>query len=284
MTTRKSVLEFSAEDIQALDVELKVGILGTVTPEGWPHLTMISSLRPWAPRGLVWGQFTEGLSKQYVQDNPKTGYLIMSLDKQMWRGKAEFSHTAKSGPEFDNYNNLPMFRYNAYFGVHTVYYMDLVANSGRMPLPMGQVIWAAVQTILARSLGRKQPREEAINLWTRGLLNKLDNLKFLGYIGEDGYPVVLPVIQAQAWNSQHIIFSTGAFGDELETIPAGTPMAVFGMSFDMEDVLLRGTFSGLQRVAGVQCGVVEINWVYNSMPPTPQQIYPPLKVEPIRDF
>ena len=54
-------------------------------------------------------------------------------------------------------------------------------------------------------------------------------------------------------------------------------MAVFGMSFSMEDVLLRGTFIGVQRVGGMQCGVVEVDWVYNSMPPVPQQIYPPLK-------
>jgi hypothetical protein len=284
MTTQTNLLEFSSDDIQDLDVELKIGILGTVNNEGLPHLTMISSLRPYAPRNLVWGQFTEGLSKQYIQENSKTGFLIMSLDKHLWRGKADFTHSSKSGPEFDNYNNLPMFRYNAYFGVHTVYYMDLVSNSGRAPLPMGQVVLAAIQTILARSMGRKKKQEEIINRWTRSLLNKLDNLKFLGYIGEDGYPVVLPIIQTQAWDSQRIIFSLGAYGEELKDIPAGVSMAVFGMSFDMEDVLLRGTFSGFKHIAGVRCGVVEIDWVYNAMPPKPQQIYPPLKIEPIREF
>ena len=80
--------EFNPDDIAALDVELKVGILGTVNDEGLPHLTMISSLRPYSPCGLVWGQFTEGLSKRYVRENPKTGFLIMSLEKQVWRGKA----------------------------------------------------------------------------------------------------------------------------------------------------------------------------------------------------
>jgi hypothetical protein len=283
-TNRTEITVFNPEDIQDLDVELKVGILGTVTPEGLPHLTMISSLRPYAPRGLVWGQFTEGQSKSFVRQNPKTGFLIMSLDKQVWRGKADFSHTAKNGPEFDNYNNLPMFRYNAYFGVHTVYYMDLVTNSGRTSLPMSRVIGAAILTILARSLGRETDTESVLNPWTRGLLNKLDNLKFLGYVGEDGYPVVLPVIQTQAWDAQRVIFSTAAYKDELRAIPAGVPMAIFGLSFDMEDVLLRGTFMGLRRVAGVPCGIVEIDWVYNAMPPKPQQIYPPHKVEAVREF
>jgi hypothetical protein len=48
--------------------------------------------------------------------------------------------------------------------------------------------------------------------------------------------------------------------------------------------LLRSTFTGLQRIAGVECGVVEVNWAYNALPPKPQQIYPPLKVEAVREF
>lgn len=275
---------FTEEDISALDVELKIGILGTVNNQGLPHLTMISSLRPYTPTGLVWGQFTEGLSKNYILQNPKSGFLIMSLDRDIWRGKARFSHTARSGPEFNNYNELPMFRYNAYFGVHTVYYMDLVELHGRTPLSMGKVVMAAIQTIFARTLGKRQTQLDVLNPWTRGLINKLDNLKFLGYIGNDGFPVVLPVIQTQTWDNQRVIFSTGAYGDDLEKVPPNTSMAVFGMSFDMEDVLLRGTFTGIQRVAGVNCGVVEIDWVYNSMPPNPQQIYPPIKVKTVREF
>ncbi len=61
-------------------------------------------------------------------------------------------------------------------------------------------------------------------------------------------------------------------------------MAIFGMSFDMETVLMRGEYAGIQRVAGIPSGVVTVDWVYNSMPPIPQQIYPPVKVEPVRDF
>jgi hypothetical protein len=276
--------KFSEADIQALDVELKVGILGTVNDQGLPHLTMISTLRPYAEAGLVWGQFTEGLSKEYIRQNPKAGFLVMSLDKQVWRGKAVFSHTAKDGPEYDNFNNLPMFRYNAYFGVHTVYYLDLVENHGRQPLPMGRVVVAAVSTILARALDRKHAEGSVLNPWVCGLLNKVDNLKFLGYVGADGYPVVLPVIQTQVLNRRQVIFSTRCYGDELAAIPPGVPMAVFGMSFDMEDVLLRGTYTGIRRIGGFECGLVDIAWMYNSMPPIPQQVYPPVPVEVVTEF
>ena len=275
--------KFSQQDIRDLDVELKVGILGTVNEEGLPHLTMISSLRPYVENGLVWGQFTEGLSKQFIRHDPKTGFLIMSLDRRLWRGKALFSHTANNGVEYENFNNLPMFRYNAYFGIHTVYYMDLVELSEKEALPMGQVVSAALKTLLARKLTGKHSMQ-IINPWVCELFNKLDNLKFIGYIGEDGFPVVLPVIQAQVLDGGRVIFSMGAFGDELSHIPAEVPMAVFGLSFSMEDALLRGNYTGIYRVGGVQCGVVEIDWVYNSMPPVPQQVYPPITVKQINEF
>ena len=277
-------VKFTEKDISELDVELKVGILATVNEDGLPHLSMISSLRPYSDTGLVFGQFTEGFSKKFVHKNPKVGFLILSLDKQIWRGKAIFTHTAKHGPEFENYNNLPMFRYNAYFGVHTVYYLDLVEVTPRQSLPMGQIILAALTTIIARTFGRHPDEDQILNPWVKKLFNKLDNLKFLCYVGEDGFPVVLPAIQTQVMNGQSVAFSNTYLGEELERIPAGIPMAVFCMSFDMEDVLLRGFYSGLERVGGVRCGSVKINWVYNSMPPIAQQVYPPVKVKQIIDF
>ena len=47
-----------------------------------------------------------------------------------------------------------------------------------------------------------------------------------------------------------MLFSTSVYTDELKAIPAGIPMAVFGMALTMEDVLLRGTYQGIRRVGG----------------------------------
>ena len=284
MSSRSTLATFSQADIEALEPTMKVGLLATVNPEELPHLTLISSLRANTPTQMIWGQFVEGMSKQYVRQNPRVGFLIMTLDKNLWRGKATFTHTAQQGPEFEWYNNTPMFRYNAYFGVHTVYYLDLVAHSGKQALPMGQVVFAAVQTMVARALSRKRDDESVLNTWTQGLMNKLDNLKFLAYVAADGYPVVIPAIQAQAAGGEYIIFSSGAFGADLEAIPEGVTVAVFGMSLQMEDVLMRGEYQGIRRLGGVRCGSVRVDWVYNPMPPKPQQIYPPIALEAVTTF
>ncbi len=273
--------EFTQKDIRDLNVELKVGVLGTVTPQGLPHLTLLSSIQPCTPKIVTWGQFTEGTSKQYILKNPKTGFLIMSLGKEVWRGKAIYREKRKNGPEYDNYNNMNMFRYNAYFGVHTVYYMDLVELHGRQALPMGKVISAAVATMVARILGKKDKKATAINTWGQNLLNKVDNLKFLGYVDGDEYPQIIPVVQLQVLDANHLIFALGAYGEEIKAIPQGVQVAMLGMSFDMEDVVTRGTYLGIRRVGGVKCGVLEVEWVYNPMPPAPGQIYPKLELQEI---
>jgi hypothetical protein len=284
MSNQVEVTTFSAQDMESFLTAMKIGLLATLNPQGRPHLTLLSSIIASSLGQIAFGQFTEGESKKHILTQPKVGFLVMSLDRQLWRGKATYTHSTQSGKDYDYYNNIPMFRYNAYFGVHTVHYFDLVSHTGRQALPMNAIILAAMQSMLARTLGRKSGGPVALNPWTRGFLNKLDNLKFVAYAGADGYPVIVPAIQAQTLDAGHVLFSTSVYREELEAIPAGSSLAVFGMALTMEDVLVRGTYQGLRRVGGVPCGVVEVDWVYNSMPPVPGQIYPPQPITPVTEF
>ena len=276
--------DFSEQDIQDLLPAMKVGIMGTVTEEGLPHLTLITTLMASDAQTVVWGQFMEGMSKQHVQKNPKVGFMIMSLARDFWRGKADYSVTAKSGKDYEFYNNTPLFRYNAYFGVHIVHYMDLIAQTGKHPLPMNKIIVAAIKTMVVKAFLPKKAKTPVLNGWSKAFFDKIDNLKFLGYVGADGYPVIIPLIQAQSLDAEHMVFSFGAFGGELERIPAYTPVALFGMALTMEDVLVRGTYQGARRVLGMKCGVVQLDYAYNPMPPKPQQIYPEVPLEAVREF
>ncbi|MGZ6347077.1 MAG: pyridoxamine 5'-phosphate oxidase family protein [Anaerolineales bacterium] len=284
MNQRQSFTTFSDEDITSTQSAMKVGLLATVSLDGLPHVTLLSSLMACGASEMCFGQFTEGMSKKHLQENPKVGFLIMSLDKALWRGKATYTHSLKDGREFDFYNNIPMFRYNAYFGVHTVYYMDLVEQTGKAPLPMNKIIFAAIQTMQARLLGTKSQADPVLNHWTRAFVDKIDNLKFLSYVGDDGYPIIVPAIQTQSLDSQNILFSTSVYTEELESIPTGIPLAVFSMALTMEDVLMRGKYKGLHRIGGVKVGEMEIDWVYNPMPPVPGQIYPPMEIKPVTQF
>jgi hypothetical protein len=101
MNIRQSFTTFSVKDIRSTQPAMKVGLLATVSPDGRPHVTLISSLMACGPAQMCFGQFTEGMSKQHILNNPKVGFLIMSLEKDLWQGKATYTHYTKEGPEYD---------------------------------------------------------------------------------------------------------------------------------------------------------------------------------------
>ncbi|MEW6263471.1 MAG: pyridoxamine 5'-phosphate oxidase family protein [Thermodesulfobacteriota bacterium] len=275
---------FEEADIKAFEPEAKIGLLATLNPEGWPHLTFLSSMRAKDHRTLMFGQFTEGLSKVHVRDNPRTGFLIMTPDKRLWRGKARWTHSARQGEDFEMYNNQPMFRYNAYFGINTVHYLDLVETGGRENLPMAAIIAAAVLTRLART-GPPAETERILKPWAEDLFNKMGALKFLAWVDRDGFPKIVPVVQGQAWGSRGLVFSAFAYGPELSDLTPGLKVAVFGLFIDnMEDVLVRGEFAGFSRRRGLRIGRVDLDWVYNAMPPKQGQIYPVQELKPVVNF
>ncbi len=271
-------------EMGAFEAEAKIGLLATVNPEGLPHISLISSLQAKDETQLIWGQFSEGLSKAHVRRNPHTGFLIMTLDKSLWRGRALWTHLETEGEDYEMYNQKPMFRYNAYFGIHTVHFMNLVETFGKEGLPLARIVTASLITKAAKDGARSPEIERILKPWAEGLFNRMDTLKFLGYVDAQGFPVIIPVIQCQAAGSRRLAFSPLAYGEELQAIREGMEVAVFALSMQMEDVLVRGAFLGYDRVRLQRLGVIELDWVYNSMPPTPGQIYPPVELKPVVNF
>ena len=246
MTMRKT---FTQNEIKAFAPAEKIGLVACINPEGDVHMTLITSIMAAGPNQLTLGQFSTGLSKYYMQLNPKIGFLVMSMDKKLWRGRARWTHKRSDGPEYDIYNNQPMFRYNAYFGINTVHYLDLVdvANEGKLPL--GRIIPAAIITRVAKGAAATGNPAPILKPFAENLFNRLDTLKFLAYIGENGFPGIIPVIQCQASDSRRLVFSTLAFHDELQTIEAKTVVGIFGLNLKMQSVFVRGIFQGIQALS-----------------------------------
>ena len=155
-------VELSREDIRAFEPSAKIGLVATLDPQGLPHVSLITSLQARSPSELMFGQFSEGRSKAHVKADPRVGFLVMNLDKELWRGKARWTGEATSGDDYEMYNRQPMFRYNSYFGIHTVHYLELVEFSGRESLPAAGIAAGAMVTALARRLAAERRAEEIL--------------------------------------------------------------------------------------------------------------------------
>jgi len=280
----KKLNVFDPNDLKEFEPDAKVGLIATVSEGELPHITLITALQARSTTELIWGQFSEGMSKRNVRKNPRVGFLIMSLSKELWRGKAVWKKALNEGDEYIMFNKKPMWRYNSYFGLHTVHYMDLVETTGREKLPMGGIVRGALMTKCAKAGASSGEQARILKPFAEDLFNDIGALKFISYIGSDGYPVIIPAIRCQAADSRRLAFAPTAYREELAAIPAGTTVAVFGLSLTMEDVLVRGTFRGFSRHRGVKLGTVDIDWVYNSMPPKQGQIYPEIEMRPVVNF
>lgn len=278
-----SMKTFTEDEIRKLEPAEKIGLLATVNGEGAPHITLITSIQPVSGDKLVFGEFSYGLSKWNVRNNPKTAFLMMTMDKQLWRGKALWKEKKKEGPEYIMFNEKPMFRYNTYFGINTVHYLDSVINGGRESLPMFSIIKSVLLTRLSGGV-KKNSEANPLNTLAISFFNRMDSLKFIAYIDNNGFPEIIPVIQSCAASAESIIFSPGAYSAEMKKIPEGAEVAIFAMTLDMESVLVRGEFKGYKKSRLIKRGVVDINWVYNSMPPVHGQVYPPVELLPVEKF
>lgn len=278
----KNVLSDAA--VAAFQPAEKIGLVASVNSEGLPHISLITSIRAISESKLTLGAFCEGRSKAHIQENPKIGFLVMTMDRKLFRGKAAWTHLSKEGPELSEYNDMPMFRYNAYFGIHTVHYLDLISTAGMERLPLIRILAAALLTRLAKKGASGNIASPVLKPFGQNLFNRLDALKFLAYINADGYPEIVPVIQCQAADSCRLAFCPSVYANELEHIPDSTTVAVHGLTMAMESVLIRGRLNAAERFRGIRLRTIDIEWVYNSMPPCHGQIYPPLSLTPVTEF
>ncbi len=272
-------------EIEAFSPAEKIGLITTINPEGLPHITLITSLTANGPHQLTLGEFSRGKSKEHLASRPETAFLVMTMDRRMWRGRAAWTHCRQEGPEYERYNNLPMFRYNAYFGINTVHYLDLAEVTGPAKLPLGRIVAASLlNRALAGRRAEKQPAPALKPYAEKKIFNNLGALKFLGWITPAGRPALVPVLPARAADSGRLVLTSFPYGRELAAIPDGTVVAVFGLTLVMESVLVRGRLHREKTGPGLTGLVVDIDWVYNSMPPCHGPIYPPRPLEPVRHF
>ena len=261
--------------IRMMDCDSKVGVLATEDESGYPHLSFISSIQALGDQALTFGQFSAGLSKRFIMDRPHVGFLVLSADKRYLSGNATYTHSANTGKEFDLYNNKPLFRYNSYMGFYRVFYLNLERISAINPLPMGAIVLGAILSRVKALFVRKSERK-ALPLVGQQLFSQLDSLKFLCYYDKKGKAQLFPVVQATCAGTDRIALSSIPFGKQLRQIPDGAKVSILCLTLKMESVLVKGRYTK---------GLLEIERVYNSMPPKMEYVYPRSEtIEPIRSF
>ena len=96
------------------------------------------------------------------------------------------------------------------------------------------------------------------------------------YYDKKGDAQILPVVQATSAGSDRIALAGIPFGKALRQIPDGAKASILCLNLKMESVLVKGIYHK---------GILDIERVYNSMPPKMEYVYPRSEtIEPVRSF
>ncbi|HUX42203.1 MAG TPA: hypothetical protein VMV83_13635 [Rectinemataceae bacterium] len=277
---------FDEKDRAAFGPAEKVALVATINDEGLPHVSLLTTLSALGEQELTIGEFSRGLSKEFMRRRPAVGFLVMSLDRRLWRGRALWKRSAKDGPEYVKYNKQPMFRYNSYFGINTVHYLDLVGVEGPGALPMAGIVVASLATAIKAPFARPAEGDPVLPTFLLPILDALDSLNFLCFVDAEGFPRIVPVLQARSAGSSRIVFTPGPWGAELAALREGASVALFSMNLKMESFLARGVYSpqmgggsASKGLAGKGLAGIDLDFLYDSAPPLHGQVWPPRPLE-----
>jgi hypothetical protein len=273
----------SEEAIEFTQPDIMLKLVSTVDDRGWPHITMISSNRLIGKSELVWGQFTEGTSKEFVKKNPKQGifYMTAEMPFKYLQVKADFSYTTKEGEDLEHFNKSNLMRYFTYVRVHTAYYNAIRKATQVRNLPLVGVIMGIMKNMIGKGGAKTKLPEKRLNVIGYKLFKAPIAVRVISYIDpEDNYPLMIPCLQLQAADHNRLVFPLTVAKEDLLKIPQDSKVAVFGMNFDFANQVVKGTFTGFKKYRGIKFGVIDIEEIYNGAPPIIGKIYPEIQTLP----
>ena len=261
------------ESVEFTFPEIMAKLVSTIDPKGDPHITMIASNKARDETTVKWGQFTDGTSKENVVKNPKQGILFMTAEIpfKFLQIKADFDYCSTEAEDAVDFNQTDLMRYNVYMRVYKTYFNKVKAASSIRDIKLFGIVKGIVANLFGKRKFKTGKREERLPDFGMKLFNGAIFPKFIAYIDPtDNYPIIIPCFQARAIENKTITFTFSQFKEDLNNIPTGAKVAVFVMDFKLETMLVKGTYKGKQSSRGV----IDIEQVYNSMPPQAGYIYP----------
>ena len=83
------------------------------------------------------------------------------------------------------------------------------------------VIANALKVMAMKPFFAGDKNKKMLRPWAQKFMNGLITLEFLGYMGEDGYPKIVPVIQAQAASSSRIFLTKAPYSKMMKDLKDG---------------------------------------------------------------
>lgn len=198
-----SLLEKTPGLLAALRGEMTPKFLATRSASGVPNAVPLISLRPAGdqPDLLCFGNFLLRKSIRNLKEDPRVAVLVMTTDLEGWALKGDFLGFERTGPYAEQQMSSSLLRYNAYTGVRNAGLIRILAVERAFRISRlqvaGEFALARLAALGGAGTGGKEKDGVAVPLAVRKEFGKMAAVKVLSWLGEDGYPVLIPALSLQ---------------------------------------------------------------------------------------
>lgn len=260
---------------EALCGEMTPKFLATRAPDenaiAIPNVVPCISILPAddQPDTLFFGNFLLRKSIRNLEKDGRLAVLVITESLDGWILKGDFVEFQRTGPYVDRQMNSSLLRYNAYTGIRNAGVIRVSAVEWQFNISKLQVASDYVRARLAGIGGKARQvsaapldaRVKAVPLPVRKEFAQMVAVKVLAWIGEDGYPTVVPALSMQPVGEHAFV---ARLDDKLPAPPAGIQAATNILTFDAISYQAKGRWFPAGKA-----GVLQVREVYAGGPPYP---------------
>lgn len=249
--------ELSSKDLDLLADDSKICLTALAGPDR-PLITLVAPLVAPTPTELAWADFSPPGAAQGLPAGHKLGFLIIHGGKQIWLGRGVWNGLDHDGPVMERLAEQPALKANPNVTLTGAHRVGLVDFTGPVKMPITDIGLTALMTKWSRR-GLDRTGRAVLTPDQRAVLDKTGSLKFLAWADQDGFPRLVPIIQALAVDDGRLAFSTAVFVPELKELTDGARVTIYVISTDNNRFTLTGRFIGRRRKRLVKLGVIDLD-------------------------
>ena len=193
------------KDIPQFLPDMMIKILATIDDDNKPNLVFINSFEANDNKTLTFAEFIWGKSKRYLQDRKKCAVDFLTLDNHNWIVKGDFDHWEYDGDKYDYYMHKDLFRNNAYTGITRVGYINVKkVIAPKTPVKTDRKVVKILKNFVKEGKANID-KPEIMPKMVEPIFKGTSNMKFIGFIDTDGYPMIIPTMELVPVNLNRLI-------------------------------------------------------------------------------
>ncbi|MBI5303235.1 MAG: pyridoxamine 5'-phosphate oxidase family protein [Chloroflexi bacterium] len=259
-----TVLEQHPGLLDALRGETTPKFLATRSAAGVPNVVPCISLQPadGQPDTVFFGNFLLRKSIVNLKEDSRVGILVITPELNGWILKCDFVEFQRTGAYVEKVMSGSLLRYNAYTGIRDASVIRVRSVENTFAISKMQVM---TDYLRARFAGIIKPGHTdggvTIPRQVQHEFAKMVAVKVLAWIGDDGYPMIIPALSMQPTGAENLICHTMP---TLPHPPTETQVATNILTFDAISYQAKGKWN-LRGDIGNLC----VQEVYAGGPPLP---------------